>query len=173
MIDINLLPTNLTGRKASVEKETICDFVIDPHTNEVIQCPAGHAPMTSEYNDKDDWIHACFSKKCCEQCERDDKCPIIKQKKKNVFRVSKNQYQLAHMKIRMGTEEYRDKVMIRAGVEGVPSVLRRKHRVDEMPIRGLMRSKIWFGIKVGAANLRRAYKVWKNEIEPCPALIFC
>ena len=163
--NIELLPTNLTGRKPAVEKETICDFVIDPQTTLLIQCPAGHAPMTSKYNDKDGIIHACFNKKHCEQCERYDKCPIIRQKKKNVFRVSKHQYQLAHMKVRMGTEEYRDRVTIRAGVEGVPSVLRRKHRVDEMPIRGLMCAKIWFGIKVGASNLRRTYKMWKDELK--------
>jgi hypothetical protein len=54
----------------------------------------------------------------------------------------------------MGTQEYRKLSNSRAGVEGIPSVLRRRYRVDEMPIRGLVRSKIWFGFKIAAMNFK-------------------
>jgi len=44
---------------------------------------------------------------------------------------------------------------LRNAVEGIPSVLRRKYRIDEMPVRGYVRSKLWYFLKVGAINARR------------------
>ncbi len=32
-------------------------------------------------------------------------------------------------------------------LKGVPSVLRRRYQIDSMPVRGLVRSKIWLGFK--------------------------
>ncbi len=58
----------------------------------------------------------------------------------------------------MGTKEYRQKTNERAGVEGVPSVLRRRYQIDSMPVRGLVRSKIWFGFKIMASNIKSMIK---------------
>ena len=56
---------------------------------------------------------------------------------------------------KLSTEEYKEFARKRNGVEGVPSVLRRRYRVDEMPVRGLLRSKMWIGLKIGAINIKR------------------
>lgn len=58
----------------------------------------------------------------------------------------------------MNTEEYKEVANKRAGVEGVPSVLRRRYKVDDMPVRGLMRAKIWFGFKIWAMNINSLLK---------------
>lgn len=54
--------------------------------------------------------------------------------------------------------EYQKLAKIRNGVEGIPSVLRRKHRVDHIPVRGYLRSKLWFGFKIAAINVNRMLK---------------
>ena len=59
---------------------------------------------------------------------------------------------------KMSSEEYRRIAKIRNGVEGIPSVLRRTYNVDHIPVRGYLRSKIWFALKVGAINAKRVLK---------------
>ena len=56
---------------------------------------------------------------------------------------------------KLSTEEYKILTKQRNGVEGVPSVLRRRYQVDSMPVRGLLRSKMWFALKIGAINVKR------------------
>ena len=55
----------------------------------------------------------------------------------------------------MQTKEYIQLTNKRAGVEGIPSVIRRKYQVDSMPVRGLLRSKLWFSFKIGAYNFNK------------------
>ena len=59
---------------------------------------------------------------------------------------------------KISTEEYRSLSKKRNGVEGLPSVLRRRYHVDTMPVRGYVRSKIWFSLKIGAINVKRVLK---------------
>jgi hypothetical protein len=44
------------------------------------------------------------------------------------------------------------------GVEGIPSILRRRYNIDNLPIRGLVRSKFWLGFKISAINCKRLIK---------------
>ncbi|MDW7670473.1 MAG: transposase, partial [Bacillota bacterium] len=63
--------------------------------------------------------------------------------------------------------KYQELARIRNGVEGIPSVLRRKHHVDQMPVRGYLRSKMWFGFKITAINVKRVLnKVRQNRFLP-------
>jgi hypothetical protein len=59
---------------------------------------------------------------------------------------------------KMQTEEYRALVKTRNGVEGMPSVIRRKYNVEKIPVRGLVRSKIWFSFKIGTIDAKRVIK---------------
>lgn len=58
---------------------------------------------------------------------------------------------------------------IRNGVEIVPSVLRRKYRVDTMPIIGRLKTKVFFAFKMFALNFS---KLWLHErgLEKCRPL---
>lgn len=62
------------------------------------------------------------------------------------------------LRAEMGTAEYKEIASKRAGVEGIPSILRRKHDVDHLPVRGRVRSKVWFGFKIDAINTKRFIK---------------
>ncbi|MEW6624650.1 MAG: transposase [Bacillota bacterium] len=77
------------------------------------------------------------------------------QKKDNVVRFSAKRYKTDLQRAKMDDTEYIKLVNQRAGVEGIPSVFRRKYQIDYMPVRGLVRSKIWFGFKVAAYNIRK------------------
>jgi hypothetical protein len=55
----------------------------------------------------------------------------------------------------LSADKYRELQRKRNGVEGIPSILRRRYHVDEMPVRGYLRSKLWFSFKIGAINARR------------------
>ncbi|WP_268038706.1 transposase [Clostridium estertheticum] len=56
---------------------------------------------------------------------------------------------------KMSQSEYIELINKRAGVEGIPSVLRRRYKIDNIPIRGLLRSKLWVGFKIAAYNFKR------------------
>ena len=71
---------------------------------------------------------------------------------------------------KLSTEEYKEHSRKRNGVEGVPSILRRRYGVDRMPVRGLLRSKMWFGFKIGAINVKRVIAATLN---PADSLILC
>jgi len=55
----------------------------------------------------------------------------------------------------MDTKEYVELTNHRVGIEGLPSVFRRKYNVDNMPVRGEVRSKFYFGFKVLATDAER------------------
>ena len=56
---------------------------------------------------------------------------------------------------KLTTDEYKTLTRKRNAIEGIPSVLRRKYRVDEMPVCGKVRSKMWFTTKIMAYNLSK------------------
>jgi hypothetical protein len=54
----------------------------------------------------------------------------------------------------MKTSEFVELAKICNGVESLPSILRRKYRVDEMLVRGKLKTKLFFGFKVTALNFK-------------------
>jgi len=58
----------------------------------------------------------------------------------------------------MGTSKYQQLARKRVGIEGVPSVLRMRYRVDHLPVRGLVHSKVYLGFKISAINCKRLIK---------------
>ncbi len=58
---------------------------------------------------------------------------------------------------------------IRNGVETVPSVLRRKYHVDTMPVRGRLKTKVFFGLKMFALNFSKL-RLHERGLETCRPL---
>ena len=58
---------------------------------------------------------------------------------------------------------------IRNGVETVPSILRRKYRVDTMPVRGKLKTKVFFGFKMFALNFSKLW-LYERGLEKCRPL---
>ena len=148
--NIELVPTALTGEKPP---EIINDFTIE--NDEIKSCPAGYAPTDCRYNEEKGEYRAHFDKGTCENCPHRETCPVIMQKKQALVRLSETTINRAALVKKLSTEKYKEYAKKRNGVEGMPSVLRRRYGVDNMPVRGLLRSKMWFGFKIGAINIKR------------------
>jgi hypothetical protein len=152
---IEIIPGELVGRKPSADKLSYSSFTIDEDKNVVSRCPNNQEPIESYYDEKGKSYTAKFSKEQCRDCPHIEKCPMKEQKKDNIIRFSAKRYKTDLQREKMDAAEYVKLVNQRAGVEGIPSVFRRKYQVDTMPVRGLVRSKIWFGFKVSAYNIKK------------------
>jgi len=148
--NILFVPTALIGEKPP---EILPDFKIENKT--VKSCPEGQEPADCRYNDAKEEYYAHFDKATCENCSRREECPVIMQKKRALFKITQTTINRSLYSRSLSTEEYKGYARIRNGVEGVPSVLRRRYNVDDMPVYGLLRSKLWFGFKIGAINVKR------------------
>ena len=161
--NINLIPGELTGAKPDPEKLGYDQFKVDEEKHQVGVCPGGQQPDESYYDVKGKCYTVKMSKDKCDVCQFKEQCPIKPQKKMNVIRFSEKRYHNDQLRAAMGTEEYRKLANARAGVEGIPSVLRRRYRVDEMPIRGLVRCKILVWVQNSGYELRKFGKRFPQE----------
>lgn len=166
---IELIPTELVGKKPTDGKFSYANFDIDEENGVISRCPAGQEPEVSSF--KKGTYTGKFNKETCNKCEHKDKCPFKSQKKNNVIRFTQKRYNTDLQRERMKDSNYIELANKRAGVEGIPSVLRRRYKVDNMPIRGYLRSKLWFGFKIMAYNVKKLLrnidkgrkKVYKNN----------
>ncbi|MCK5763508.1 MAG: transposase, partial [Clostridiales bacterium] len=153
--NIELITTALLGKSPD---EIQSYFKIDSEKREVLQCPAGKSPYKTSYYEKIEMYRASFNKKTCANCPLREKCGAKLQKKSAFVMISEKMVQRATYLKKLSSNEYRTLSKKRNGVEGLPSVLRRRYNVDHMPVRGLVRSKIWFSFKIGAINVKRMLK---------------
>ena len=158
---LNFIPTNLVGRDQSVSKTGYDRFNIDEETHEVKNCIKNHKPVDSKF--KKGVYRAHFNPQNCDNCPQREKCPVTKQKKNYLLEVSETKLHRERLIAKMGTEDYQEIASKRAGVEGIPSVLRRKYGIDHLPVRGKVRSKLWLGFKISAINCKRLIKGLRNK----------
>lgn len=59
---------------------------------------------------------------------------------------------------KLSTEKYIELTHLRNAIEGIPSVLRRKYRIDEIPVFGKLRSRQFFLFKIGAYNFGKLFR---------------
>lgn len=153
--NIELITTALIGKSPDVVQAS---FEIDPQNREVTKRPAGHKPYKTRYYEATEMYRASFNKSTCISCPLKDQCGVKFQKKSSFVMVSEKTVQRASYLLKLSTKEYTSLAKKRNGVEGIPSVLRRKYNVDNIPTKGLVRSKIWFSFKIAAINVKRVLK---------------
>ncbi|MEQ6391364.1 transposase, partial [Bacillaceae bacterium S4-13-58] len=152
--DMKINFSQLTGRSVKDDQIGVDQFTIDAETNEIKQCPAGHEPVKTTYNKDNDVYTAKFDKATCNNCPLQAQCPIQEQKKYNNVRFTGNKLQTDSVRSQFGTERHKELSNYRAGIEGIPSVLRRVFHIDHIPVRGFVRSKIWVNAKLMALNFK-------------------
>ena len=156
--NIEIIPGELKGRKPSKDKISPCEFEVDEKKKQIVLCPNNKKPISSKYNKNTKMYRAKFSKKDCNNCLLKDKCRIKKQKKSNLIQFSSNHYKNSKLRKKMSTKEYIELTNKRSGVEGIPSVMRRRYNIDTVPVRGKVRLKFWLGFKVIAYNFKKLLK---------------
>ncbi|MBA3063439.1 transposase [bacterium] len=160
---IKMVPTNLVGGGKNSNSDK---FEIDEKEHTVKKCPSGHQPITSTF--KEGSYRAHFNQKHCSNCPLRKDCSVVKQKKSYLFKVSEKTFHRSQLIAKMGTSEYQELARKRAGIEGIPSTLRRRYKIDHLPVRGEVRSKVWLGFKISAINCKRLIKGLMNR--PIPEL---
>ncbi len=150
--NIEVTNTNLTGKQA---EDIFADFRFSEDGKTVTECPAGKTPKSCSYNASTGQCHVSFHKSDCANCPKKDKCHPKMFKRVAKKTVSKSGQERATQQRTRKTEEFLKKSRFRNGVEALPSILRRKYGVDHMPVRGLLATKLFFGLKIGALNITK------------------
>ena len=150
--NIQLVTTTLLGKDPDV---ILGGFVINEEEHQVRYCPQWHAPVKTTYNANKDSYRMFFLKEHCNTCKNRKACGVKNQKNHAVVTITPKTIARAQYLAKLSTEEYKELTRMRNAVEGVPSVLRRRYHVDQIPVRGFVRSKAWFTMKIGAINVKR------------------
>ena len=158
--DISFITTSLTGTKPP---EIFADFVIDNEEHRVVQCPMGNEPQSQSWNPIKDTYRAVMEKDQCANCPHRAECKaqITKYHAYVSLTVSKVEHAKAVKEI--ASEAYAEYRNSRNAVEGLPSVLRRRYHVDDMPVFGLLKSKLFFGFKIAAINVKNLLKYTREQ----------
>ena len=144
--------TSASGESSGTDP-VMAEFEFNEDQTEVIRCPKGNVPVGNTYCDQSGMIRVSFKKSDCQHCPFKDQCKVKFQKKNAVVTLSAKMKARAEYLKLLGTDEYRQLARKRNAIEGIPSVLRRRYHIDQIPVFGKQRSKIFFYFKVGAFNI--------------------
>ena len=160
--NIDLVSTALADKTPD---GVISEFVSDNDKHIVTKCPAGNAPISCVYNEEKGQYTLRFTKACCESCRYKENCKakLLKNKEEAVVKIHHNTLVKANYLKNHTREEYKHIQNARNGVEGIPSIMRRRYKIDKLPVRGLVRSKIWYSGIIGAINVKSYLKVLRKR----------
>ena len=158
--NVRLVTTNLTGREA---EDIIADFEFSEDGRKVIKCPGGHEPKSCSYNQGTGQCTISFQKSQCQDCPHKEQCHPRMFKRVSRKTVSSKSNQRAKQQRERSTEDFKKQSRFRNGVETIPSILRRKYGIDKIPVRGLIRSRFFFGCKIGALNIKKFCRYMQDQ----------
>ena len=150
-----LVTTALTGK--TVDK-FYAGFQFSEDGTKMLNCPMGHAPLKTTYYPKTGMCRALFAKDCCENCPHKNDCKCKPQKKNYAVHASASMASRARHLEKLSTKKYIELIRLRNAIEGIPSVLRRKYRIDEIPVFGKLRSRQFVLFKIGAYNFGKLFR---------------
>lgn len=153
--NVTLVTTDIPGIEVP---DIYADFKLNEAGNRILECPAGHRPRSSSCSTNGNGhIYASFSREQCLSCPHKEQCRA--KVHKNVCSVTISAKGTFRAKTRrlMGSDEFRMLARIRNGAETIPSMLRRIYGTDRMAVRGLIKTRLYFGCKVAALNVRKLF----------------
>jgi hypothetical protein len=155
--NVNLFTTNLTGK---LPDESMADFELSEDGKSVLKCPKGYVPYSCTWDDKRERFKLAFSKSHCANCPYAPYCKgrDLKRKPLTIVCISPKTIARARTVRFLGTDVAKAMARKRNGIEGVMSVLRRKYRLDEIPVFGIIRSSLWVWTSLLSYNLVKLQK---------------
>ena len=159
--NVNFINTNFSGVK---HDEIYAEFVISEDGSEIIECPNKQTPIKSYFilqkkkDNRNKVYITYYPKSTCEQCPYKDRCKPVFQESTAKKEVSYIRIFHAKQQLYMKTEEFHNRACFRNGVETIPSLLRRKYRVDKIPAHRKIPTKLHFGFKIAALNFVKLFK---------------
>lgn len=165
--EVELVMTSLAGKETD---EIFAGFSFNEEGTQVLHCPQRHAPKKTTYYPKTGMCRANFSKTHCGNCLYKDRCKAKEQRKDYAVHVSQKMAARAAYLQKMSTDGYKKLAKMRNAIEGIPSVLRRKYHIDQIPVAGKIRSGIFVVAKIMAYNFNKLRKYCRSQREKCDLL---
>lgn len=150
--NITLVTTDLKGSEVS---DHWADFEFNEDGTKLLRCAAGHEPKSSVYDKNTQKCKASFPLATCKNCPYHSQCHPKEYKRVATIKIAMRTAFHARQKRFLKTEEFEALSHFRNGIETVPAALRSRHHVDRMPVRGYIKTKLFFGFKVAGMNARK------------------
>ena len=131
-----VLPGSGKNKDDQYEQLSIDDFDVDEQTEEVVCCPAGREPESSEHNSDTGKTKTVMPDSTCGQCEFFEQCPVKKTRDGYQLEHTAKQRRLAGRRREQDTEVFRERYKTRGGIEGTNSGLKRKTGLGRLRVRG-------------------------------------
>ena len=147
------------------------DHILNEDQTAVVMCVGGQTPIKTSVS-KDGALNAKMDINICRDCPLYDECHPRENKSTAVLRLTKKQIRRAAEIKSRGSVEFTKHSNFRNGVETIPSTLRRRYRIDEMPVRGLLKTRFRFGRAIGGLNFMKLWKFVKDRIS-APKIQLC
>ncbi len=144
------------GGPVADDELTIDDFNIDETTEQVICCPAGHAPVCSEQDPATGTTRTIMPDSACGTCDHYDRCPVAKKRDGYQLDHTAKQRRLAARRREEATDVFRERYRIRGGIEGTNSGLKRRTGLGRLRVRGRPRVFHAIYLKVAGWNILQA-----------------
>ena len=135
---------------------TIDDFNIDEATEQVVCCPAGHAPTSSIHDPQTGKTRTMMPDSACGPCEYSDQCPVTKRRHGYQLDHTAKQRRTASRRHEEATDVFRQRYKIRGGIESTNSGLKRRTGMGRLRVRGSPRVFHGIYLKVAGWNILRA-----------------
>lgn len=144
------------AESTNLDSLNIDDFVVEETTEEVVCCPAGHAPQSSVHDTQTGKTRTVMPESACGNCEFARECPVKRQGDRYGLEHTAKQRRLAGRRREENTQAFRQRYRVRAGIEGTNSGLKRRTGLGQLRVRG--RPGVFHAIylKIAGWNILRA-----------------
>lgn len=158
------LQSPVAGNKSDdPDKLNIDDFVVDEDTEQVVRCPAGHEPVSSEHSAATGKTTTVMPETACSDCDFRPECPVRRRRGRYVIEHTAKGRRLAGRRREQATDAFRDNYAIRAGIESSNSALKRRTGLGRLRVRGspgvfhslLMKCAGWNVLRAAASEKMR------------------
>jgi len=142
--------------QVSADELTIDDFNIDETTEQVVCCPAGHAPTSSIHDPETGKTRTVMPDSTCGTCEYYDRCRATKKRNGYQLDHTAKQRRTASRRREEETDVFHERYKIRGGIESTNSGLKRRTGMGRLRVRGSPRVFHAVYLKIAGWNLLRA-----------------
>ncbi len=163
--DVVIIPTEVKGRKESLDKLSLTDFHFDG--NAIVSCLEGYSPI-EQIDKPESGRHVVrFAKDICSVCPKVNECPARRRKRFYSLSFSDRQALLAQRRQQLSKEDYRSKCRLRPAIEGTIGQFKQKMRNGKLRVRGLSRVRNSIILMAIGINFGR---VWAYLMETNPGI---
>jgi hypothetical protein len=148
-------PVNVSKRDP--DKLHLDDFTIDAQTEQVLTCPAGHAPLESVHDPKTEQTTTRFDADQCARCSFASVCPVTGKQQRSLKHTPAQRRRAERFQAEQ-TPEFRKTYAKRAGIEGTFRRLKQCTGLGRLRVRGEPAVFNAIYLKIAGWNVMQAAK---------------